>query len=132
MCSSDLETGHPLLDLQYGDVEAERAAFDARHPGARIALDADLFNDVEAILAAIEASALVVTSSNVTAHFAGALGKRTWLVHLGPPPFHYWAPRDQRSPWYPCVEIITDARWASWDEAFDALARKLAALEPGA
>ena len=125
-------TGRKLLDLQYGDVEAERAQFDARHPGDRIALDADLFNDIESILAAIEASALVVTSSNVTAHFAGALGKRTWLLYLGSPPFHYWAPRDGRSPWYSSVEILTDARWTSWDQALDAAARKLEALPAGA
>ena len=124
--------GRALLDLQYGEVDAERAEFDARHPNARMALDADLYNDIESVLAAIEASAAVVTTSNVTAHFAGALGKRTFLLYLGPPPFHYWAPRDGRSPWYPSVEILADARWTSWDEALDAAVRRLEALPAGA
>ena len=72
---------------------------------------------------------MIVTTSNVTAHFAGALGKRTLLVYLAArPPFHYWAPGpDGRSLWYPSVEIKSDATWTNWEMAFEAVARRLAA-----
>jgi hypothetical protein len=121
-------SGARLVDLQYGDVAAERQAFDERHPGLRCQVPVDLRDDIEGVLGAIEACDLVVTSSNVTAHFAGALGKRTWLVSLGAnPPFHYWAPRaDGSCLWYPSIEILTDPRWTRWEDAFHAVAGRLA------
>ena len=122
------ERGVKLLDLQYGDVAAERAAFDAAHPGLRIeAPGVDLRQDIEGVLAAIACCDLVVTASNVTAHFAGAIGRRTWLVYLGAnPPFHYWVPNEKgRSPWYPSVEILTDPKWTRWETALEEVAKRL-------
>lgn len=113
-----------LVDLQYGDVDEERAAFDAAHPGLRVPIAGlDTFGDLEGLLAAIEACDRVVTTSNVTAHLAGTIGKRTTVVFPGArSPFHYWdAVEGRRSLWYPSVEIATDARW-TWAEAFAALA----------
>jgi Tfp pilus assembly protein PilF len=120
-------TGARLVDVQYGEVAQERAVFDARHPGLRLHLDGvDLRNDLEGALAAIEACDLVVTTSNATAHLAGALGKRAWLVYLdGNPPFHYWVPTAEgRSLWYPSVEILAERSWSDWADAFGAVAVK--------
>jgi hypothetical protein len=120
--------GARLLDLQYGEVDAERAAFAARHPGALVRLaDLDTDNDFEGVIAAIAACERVVTSSNVTAHFAGATGKETSLLFLdGWPPFHYWtAGPDGRSPWYPSVAITSDTSWTDWDRAFAAICKSL-------
>ena len=117
--------GVRLVDLQYGDVGDERRAFDDSHAGLRAEIAGlDRHDDIEGVLAAIAACDLVITASNATAHLAGALGKRTWLVYLAAnPPFHYWAPRpDGRSLWYPSVEIVTDARWTTWEPAFAAIA----------
>ena len=108
-----------LLDLQYGDTVAERAAF-SRLGGALERLEElDLFNDLDGVLAAIEACDLVVTTSNVTAHLAGVLGKPTWLVYLkANPPFHYWASEaDGRSLWYPSIRIMTAPEWHTWESA---------------
>ena len=119
-----------FVDLQYGNVADERLAFDEAHPGRRVDIPGlDRREDIEGILAAIEACDFVVTSSNVTAHFAGALGKPTWLVYLGGiAPFHYWVPRaDQRSLWYPSVQLVTDTRWTRWEDAFEGLAKRLRA-----
>lgn len=109
-------TGTRLVDLQYGDTTAEREAF-AREGGRLEHLaDLDLFNDVDGLLALIEACDVVVTTSNVTAHLAGAIGKRTLLVYLAAnPPFHYWVPTAAgRSPWYPSVEIVTSPALDTW------------------
>lgn len=117
--------GVRLVDVQYGEVAEERRAFDERHPGLRFEVPGlDVRDDLEGLFATLGACDLVVTSSNVTAHFAGALGKRTLLVYLGAnPPFHYWSPGpDGRSLWYPCVEIVTDAAWTRWETAFETLA----------
>ncbi len=109
-----------LLDLQYGDTAAERDAFAARGGQLARLADLDLFNDLDGVLAAIEACDLVVTTSNVTAHLAGVLGKRTLLVYLAAnPPFHYWVTgADGRCLWYPSVHIVTDRDLDSWDKAF--------------
>ena len=105
-----------LVDLQYGDTGAMRshAGFDL----ARIE-ELDLFNDLDGVLAAIEACDVVVTTSNVTAHLAGALGKRTLLIFLeGLPHFHYWVdPGTGRSLWYPSVELVSGPAIDTWPRA---------------
>ncbi|HUJ01506.1 MAG TPA: tetratricopeptide repeat protein [Usitatibacter sp.] len=108
-----------LLDLQYGDTAAERAAFAAQGGRLEHLEDLDLFGDLDGVLAALEACDVVVTTSNVTAHLAGALGKETLLVYLsGNAPFHYWVPRaDARSAWYPSVRIVTSRAIDTWAKA---------------
>ncbi len=108
-----------LVDVQYGDTKDERAAFTAA--GGRLARfeELDLFNDLEGVLAVIAACDAVVTTSNVTAHFGGILGKPTFLVYLaGNPPFHYWVPRpDGRCYWYPSVRVVTGRALDTWPKA---------------
>jgi Flp pilus assembly protein TadD len=107
-----------LVDLQYGDTAPERGRFEgslARIEGL------DLFNDVDGVIAAIAACDVVVTTSSVTAHLAGASGKPTLLIYLhGVPPFHYWAPDDEgRSLWYPSVRIVSGPQVDTWDRAVE-------------
>lgn len=122
--------GVRFVDVQYGNTAAERSAAEAA-TGVRLARfdDVDYFNDLESLLAILEACDLLITTSNVTAHLAGALGKRTWLLYLaGQPPFHYWAQgEDHRALWYPAVEIITGAEHADWPSLIQAAVEKLAA-----
>jgi ADP-heptose:LPS heptosyltransferase len=117
--------GVQFVDVQYGDTVAERDAAE-RALGVRLARfeDVDHYNDLEELLAILEACDLVITTSNATAHFAGALGKRTWLMYLADrAPFHYWAHAgDQRCLWYPSVEIVSAPELAEWN----ALARYVA------
>ena len=122
--------GARLLDLQYGDLAEERARFEARHPGVLDRIEGlDAFDDIEGVLAAIEACERVITASNVLAHLAGALGKPTWLAYLpGREPFHYWVPGDGgRSLWYPSVEVAMDETRQSWEAVFESFAARLRA-----
>jgi tetratricopeptide (TPR) repeat protein len=108
-----------LLDLQYGDTAAEREAFAAAGGKLERLDDLDLFNDLDGVLAAIAACDVVVTTSNVTAHLAGAIGKRTFVVFPGArPPFHYWSSPHPKSLWYPSVEIVTGREIDTWERAF--------------
>ncbi|MGE5095051.1 MAG: tetratricopeptide repeat protein [Betaproteobacteria bacterium] len=112
-----------LLDLQYGDTAVEREAF-ARAGGRLTRLDdLDLFGDLEGVLAAVEACDAIVTTSNVTAHYAGVLGKPAYLMYLhGNPPFHYWVPdAEGRSLWYPAVRIVTRRDIDTWEKALAAV-----------
>jgi tetratricopeptide (TPR) repeat protein len=116
-----------LLDLQYGDSAAERAAFE-KEGGRLVHLDdLDLFNDIEGVLAAVEACDAVVTTSNVTAHFAGVLGKTCYLIYLrANPPFHYWATDESgRCLWYPSLRIVTDPEIDTWEKALAAVDERL-------
>src|SRR6185503_3833883 len=113
-------TGARLVDVQYGDVEAERSAFEREHPGVLVRLRGlDAFSDLEGVMAALAACGRVVTTSNVIAHLGGALGVPTTVVFLGAhAPFHYWdAVEGRRSLWYPSVEVATDPGWTRWEEA---------------
>jgi tetratricopeptide (TPR) repeat protein len=105
-----------LVDLQYGDTAAERSGFAGEL--ARIE-GLDLFNDLDGVIAAIEACDAVVTTSSVTAHLAGAIGKRTLLIFLnGLPPFHYWSDHGaHRSLWYPSVELVSAPGIDAWPRA---------------
>jgi ADP-heptose:LPS heptosyltransferase len=108
-----------LVDLQYGDTAAEREAFAAAGGHLERIEGLDLFNDLDGLMGAIEACDAVVTTSNVTAHLAGAIGKRTLVVFPhGRPPFHYWASPHDRSLWYPSVELVTGPELDTWEKAF--------------
>lgn len=111
-----------LLDLQYGDTAAERAEFAAMGGHLEHLPDLDLFADVDGVLAAIEACDLVVTTSNVTAHFAGALGKETHVLAPGNRPLYYWMPGpDGRSLWYPSVRVVSAGTWRDAERLIEAL-----------
>lgn len=116
--------GARLLDLQYGDVDRERARFEAAHPGLLVRIAGlDLREDLEGVLAAIAASDRVVTASNVTAHLAGAIGHPGTVLYLrGWPPFHYWAPNASGfSRWYPRLDVTADPSLGTWQAAFASL-----------
>src|SRR6185437_8850152 len=112
--------GIRLVDLQYGDTAAERDAFE--RDGGRLAriADLDLYQDLDGLLALVSACDVVVTTSNATAHLAGAIGKRTLLLYLsGNPPFHYWVPKpDGTSLWYPSVTVVSGPSIDTWARAF--------------
>jgi tetratricopeptide (TPR) repeat protein len=126
-------TGARLLDLQYGDVTAERERFARAHPGVLMQIDGlDLREDLDGVAAAIATCDLIVTSSNVTAHLAGAIGKATQVVFLRAwPPFSYWTPGPEaQSLWYPTVRVESDPAWTSWELALRGLGDRLAGRGP--
>ncbi len=113
-------SGARLLDVQHGDVDAERAQFMARHPGVLARLEGlDAWHDLEGVAAAIAACDRAVMASNATAHLAGAIGHPSALVYLRAwPPFPYWAAGpDGHCPWYPSVRIVTGEGLEDWEEA---------------
>ncbi|QJR12640.1 Beta-barrel assembly-enhancing protease [Usitatibacter rugosus] len=119
--------GVRLLDVQYGDVAGDRAAFEAAHPGLMTRLDGlDTFNDFEGLMAALEACRGVLTISNVTAHLAGASGARGLLLYTGTfAPMNYWAARSgDTSLWYPSLGIVSGAQ--GWEPLVAEAARRLA------
>jgi len=123
------QAGAHFVDMQYGDTAAERAAVE-KSMGARLLRfdEVDYYNDLEELLAILEACDLLITTSNATAHLAGALGKRTWLLYPGDhPPFHYWSHGgSRRSLWYPSVEIVSPPQLEHWPPLIQYAAARLA------
>jgi hypothetical protein len=131
-------SGVHFVDVQYGETAADRrAALDATGVPMLRFDDVDYYNDLEEVLAMLEACDLLIAPSNATAHFAGALGKRTWLLYPGDrPSFHYWAHGGSyRSLWYPSVEIVTAPHLDDWasliEHVRERLDRESAQLGPG-
>jgi tetratricopeptide (TPR) repeat protein len=119
-----------FIDLQYGDTAREREEAE-RQTGARIdhLPDLDLRDDIEGLAALCAACDLVITTSNVTAHMAGALGRPVWLMApRGGGRLWYWFAGRTDSPWYPSMRIFEQQVPGSWRETLDAVARELAAL----
>jgi tetratricopeptide (TPR) repeat protein len=118
-----------FVDVQYGDTAKERREAEAATGIAIHRFDkVDHFNDLEELCAILAACDLVITTSNATAHLAGALGKRTWVLFpAGRAPFHYWAhDGDARCLWYPSVEIVAAPEYADWSTLSEHVAQKLA------
>ena len=108
-----------FVNLQYGDTADELAAFKAEH-GVEIinCASVDNFSDLDGHAALVQACDLLVTVSNSTAHFAGALGKPSYvMLSKGESMLWYWANRyDKQSMWYPAIQIYEQARYGDWDD----------------
>jgi Tfp pilus assembly protein PilF len=117
-----------FVDLQYGDTVAERQALQEAHGVEVQHLDeVDNFHDIDGLAALIQACDVVITTSNSTAHLAGALGKTTLLLlPSGKGQLWYWAEINGTIPWYPSIQTYRQATPDEWAGAFS---RLLADLE---
>ena len=97
-----------FVNLQYGDINFELDNIKNNFGIQILNLDTlDLFNDIDGLASLIDACDLIITSSNVTAHIAGAIGKKTYLIApFGLGKIWYWDQADGQNLWYPSVHVI--------------------------
>jgi hypothetical protein len=116
-----------FVSLQYGRIEKELS-------DVRSAMGWDIYSDPEidplldpdASAAQISAMDLVLTTSNTTAHFAGALHVPVWVfAPLGPGALWYWFTEGATSPWYPSMRLIRQRRPGQWADVIQEAARGL-------
>ena len=80
--------------------------------------------DLDGLAALIEVCDLVVSTSNVTIHMAGALAKETWV--LLPYVANFWWLLDRSdSIWYPSLKLYRQKKFKDWDFAFNELNKNL-------
>ncbi len=113
--------GVEFVNLQYGPIQQEQDEIQSQL-GIRLheiqALD--VFNDIDGLLALIDACDLILTTSNVTAHLAGALGKKAAiLVPYGNSKIWYWHVNDEQSLWYPSMHMIYQDSSGDWSSAIE-------------
>jgi tetratricopeptide (TPR) repeat protein len=116
---------YEFMNLQYGDVDNEIRQLDQKGITVYDDKSIDKFNDLESLFAITSLCDMVITTSNVTAHIAGALKIKVFLLL---PKFRgrlwYW--EDQNiSSWYPSIEIIEQEIDGSWEMAINKLEAKV-------
>jgi tetratricopeptide (TPR) repeat protein len=116
-----------FVNLQYGDVKSTLIKAKEEIGNKIINLDeVDLFEDVDGALSIIAACDIIVTSSNSTAHLAGALGKETLLlVPYSVGQFWYWHAIDGKSIWYPSVRVFEQEQQGDWSAPVNAVKQYL-------
>lgn len=115
--------GINFVNVQYGDVQHEIIAIDSEiEKPIQVVEDVDLFNDIDGVLSILNACSVVVTTSNTTAHLAGAIGKETLLLlPCGNSRFWYWHDFDGVSLWYPSVRVFKQEQRGDWSESIEAI-----------
>ncbi len=109
-----------FVNLQYGDIKTELSQLDKNSQEKLKLIDSiDLFNDIEGLFSLVAACDLVITTSNVTAHVAGAIGKECILLApYSQGRIWYWH-QEQISSWYPTIRIFSQDSSLSWAGALD-------------
>lgn len=108
-----------FVNLQYGDTATEREALRLQHDiNVQNVDEVDNFNDMDGLAALIQACDVVITTSNTTAHLAGALGKETLLLlPFGKGRIWYWAEYAGKNLWYPSIRIFAQDQPGQWQQA---------------
>lgn len=107
-----------FVSLQYGDTKQEiDLVGKALHVEIRSVEGVDLYNDIDSMLAVIDACDIVITTSNSTAHLSGALGKETiLLLPFSVGKFWYWHELNEASLWYPSVKVFKQLKQGDWSD----------------
>ena len=109
---------YKLISLQYQPTNNELKIL--RELGI-IESNLDIYNDLESLLSIIDCCDYIITSSNINAHLAGALNKKTFLLdknNIGLKHFHYWSSPTKNSLWYPSIEIVNQKNENDWESNF--------------
>ncbi|MDB4138381.1 tetratricopeptide repeat protein [Methylophilaceae bacterium] len=117
------------INLQYGEHEKEIfAAEEENNIQINRYNDLDKFNDIDGLFSLVDSCDIIITISNVTAHIAGSLGKKSYLLLAkGRGHFWYWMKRENTndSLWYPSVQIIQSDDVSSLNPCLKVLQTKL-------
>ena len=119
-----------FVSLQYGDQDQEISTIGGL-PGSGIHRDhsVDTKGDLDRFAAQVAAMDLVITVSNTTAHFAGAMNVPVWtLISEGPGALWYWFHDRDDSPWYPSMKLFRQSKAGRWEDVLSAVKSQLGTL----
>jgi tetratricopeptide (TPR) repeat protein len=115
------KTDRLFFNLQYGDVKEEiQTLQNTSGIDVHQIPSLDTFNDIEGVLALIAACDCIITTSNVNAHLAGAMGKKSLvMVPHGKSKTWYWHDGDGYSPWYPSLYVLHQKNPTDWSDVME-------------
>ena len=115
-----------LVNLQYGDVDNEIRKF-KEETGIEVVQCASVDNreDLDGLAALIEVCDLVLSTSNVTIHVAGALAKETWVLLPYVVVNFWWLTKRPRSIWYPSLTLYRQPTLDDWDSVYESVRKNL-------
>ena len=88
--------------------------------------DIDNFNDIYSLSTLISMCDFVITISNSTAHLAGAVNKKTYLLlPKGKGRYWYWSKYKNNCVWYPSINIIEQSVTGNWGNVLNELKSKI-------
>lgn len=114
-----------FVNLQYGDVTAEIARFQAE-TGLEVLHYPEAIADLDEFAALISALDLVITVCNTTVHYTGALGKQCWVLAPHIPEWRYGLKGDAMR-WYPSVRMYRQPSQGDWADVLAEVQRALRA-----
>ncbi|WP_322031519.1 hypothetical protein [Paraburkholderia sp. J76] len=120
--------GVAFYSLQPGAEQDVAAAREAGFEVSDFSAQWKTFDDTAAFIDSLDLVISVCTSS---AHLAGALGKRTWVL-LDVNPHWVWLLDRRDSPWYPNTRLYRQKTFRQWEPVLDEVSADLAALAHGA
>ncbi len=116
---------HVFVNLQYGDNRHEIEALKMESGHTIETLQGiDTREDIDKVVGAISALDLVVTVSNVTAHYAG-IAATPALVLVPKTPLWHWFRDRADSSWYRSVKLFRQMPEENWQPVIERLAAEL-------
>ena len=116
-------TAGTWVSLQYG-LKGDAAA-QAIETGALRAHWPEAIADLDEFAALVTALDAVVTVCNTTVHYAGALGRPTWVMAPRIPEWRYGL-HNEAMPWYPRVRVVRQVADGDWRGPMQTIAAELA------
>jgi len=119
-----------FVNLQYGNCSEELIAvnqslkLDIIHDRS-----VDPLTDLDNFAAQVAAMDMVISTSNTTVHFAGAMNLPVWtLAAIGQGALPYWYYGKIDSPWYPSMRLYFQTKPKEWNSAIEAVSSDLRSL----
>jgi ADP-heptose:LPS heptosyltransferase len=110
--------GVEFVSLQYGSTK-EEINFVEKKIGKKIHTveELDIYNDIDGLVSLISDCDLIVTTSNITAHLTGSIGKKgIVLLPFSKGKIWYWHSGKGQSIWYPSLQITSQTEMNNWAE----------------
>lgn len=107
-----------FVSLQYGSTKDE-IEFVENKIGKRIHTvdDLDIHNDIDGLVSLISNCDFVITTSNITAHLTGSIGKKGMvLLPFSKGRIWYWHTGEGQSVWYPSLELASQKQMNDWSD----------------
>lgn len=133
--SLDLEKLLPLLslpntiyiNLQYGDVDNEINFIKNKYNIEILKFEEiNYYEDIDTLASLINACDFVVSTSNITAHLSGGLGKCTFLLlPYANAKIWYWHDGVDKSLWYTSVQMFSQTHSNNWDSVINNVLNEL-------